>query len=581
MGANGPTGLPCQIGIIAGQLVIEPASDGGPGCRVVLGDGVKMTVDGQVIHERCEIVGTERIELDLGDRPATNAVSVDLKDRELEAEVTIQGTPGLAHRIMDQPIGTGLTIWREVERQTDPPQVEPRQISAALSEVGVRKGLMARAIAALIANPHEPHVVARGVPPEPSVDAILTLHLLESCQASPFFSVRAGALLASKTVARVGADGESVRGTPVPADPPYDPDIKIGRGVVCFTDPDGTQHFEAALDGRPVYDGLRISVEPTVKYNGDIDVSTGDVEVYGNLEVYGGVGEERKVWCSGDLMVSGGIEGAQIQALGAVSLQGPCLHSNVHSSAMGSVCLRLIGCLDEHLAALRGILAETSAMLVVATQAGQTPTFVQMARQATEARHLLVRKAVKEAVELLTAVGDEFFGAKLRTDLELILGVLSGFRDQASLGERDYVRALEHVEISLADAHDHTAPVSRVHYMQSSEFDCGGDLELTGQGVFTSEISVAGDFICTGSRATIRGGAVSVAGNVRAREIGAAGSARTVINLIGPTKQRDRLTAQRVHPGVRVGINDIELAYQYERNAVAVGVDDEGNVKDS
>lgn len=579
MSSEAGVGGGCQIGVRDGALVIEPATGEGAPCKVVLGDGVRMVVDGRPVHERCEILGSEVIELDLGDHPAENLVEVTFDPLELEASVAVKGSTGTAHAMMDQPPSAGLTIWREVVSHTPPPPLQPRDVSAALSGAGVHRGVMAREIAQLIANPYAaPVVVARGTPPGESTDAVVTRERLEESQHSPFFCVRAGALLATKTPAQIGAAGMSVKGQPVHARTPSDPDLVAGEGVELVIDDDGVNRLYALRDGRPVYDGGTVSVATTIQYVGDIDVGTGDVTVYGSLSITGGVGEERKVWASGTLDISGGIEGAEIEALGGVTLRGPVLHSKVHAGSRNSVYRDLAG----HLAPCRDDLArlvtESVAIHDISQQRGQTQAYTTVVRSLVEQRYLHVREALRNALEVVTRAGDMYFGDQLHGDLETAVGISQGLRDYLSAAPRTFTRACAHIDNAVGVALDTPSPVTSVHYLQSSELECAGDLVLTGQGVFTSDVVVGGDFTSAGHRSTIRGGVTSVGGIMRVNELGAAGSARTVVRLPGHTKIADRLTAQRVHPGVRVEIQDIEVVFQYERNAVAVGVDDDGTV---
>lgn len=571
-------GTPCTVAIRGGVLHVEPATGEGAPCLVVLGDGVRLSVNGVVVHERCELHGTEEVVVELGDEPAANLVDVELGERDLEAVVTVRSRPGTRHRMVDQEPTSGLTVWREVDGHPEPDAPAPSEISHALSGHGVTRGVLMREIGRLIAEPYGTSVVvARGTPPGEPVDAVLTHDQRDACAGDPLFTVPAGTLLATKTPAAPGADGESVRGNAVPARAPLDPALVAGAGTVAHTGSDGTVRVYSTVAGRPVYDEEAVAVASHLTLAGDVGVETGDVEVLGSLVVTGGVGEHRRVEATGSVEISGGAARAALRAGGALIVRGPCLHSDMVAGTRAAAWEPLTRCIADALPALRGLASDAAAVHSLAVQRGLDAAFASVIPGVARQRTPEVCDALAEAAEGAARLADRSTEA-LVADAMVIAGLIHGAERFADVDAAGFAAALDRLEAAVAsppggDEH----PSSQLSYVLTSTLSCVGDLEITGQGVLTSEVTVSGDLTCSGGRSTIRGGTTTVGGVVRAGEIGA-GATRTVVDLTGPTATRDRLVATRAHAGVRIEIAGVEIVLAQDRTGLTVGVDETGRV---
>lgn len=188
--------------------------------------------------------------------------------------------------------------------------------------------------------------IAKGRAPVMGSDAVVTyyfdLHPLKAGLINPDGSidyrergrmpyVRAHDLLATKTPMTEGVAGRDVHNVPIPVPDTQDVPLKCGEGARLSED---GLHVYADIDGQPnlSIDG-HISVFAELVIDGDVDFNTGNIDFDGNLTVKGAVLDGFTVRCGhlqaaeiraavlvtrGDIVVTGGIYGADIKAEGSV-----------------------------------------------------------------------------------------------------------------------------------------------------------------------------------------------------------------------------------------------------------------------
>lgn len=566
----------CRAGVVGGQLVVEPAVGGGDPCRVVIGDGVSLVVDGQRVHDRCDLTGTETVEVVLQGEPGHNVVEVALREQGLEAVVTVTAVPGTVYGLVDVAPAEQVTLRRSEPAPAPPAPLEAREVTAALSEAHVTHGVLVRDFAPFIADPYSaPVVLARGTEPGPSADAVVRAPAIEAGRNRPFHCVRQGDVLATKTPAVQGADGVAVTGAPIPARTPADPPLAAGDGATAVVADDGSVLVTATRDGKPVFADGELRVNESTSFNGDIDVATGDVVVYGSLTITGGI-DDRRVFASGSIEAGGGNERAQVTALGGVTFTGPLLNSVIVAGLRHSAGRRLAELLEPHVDTLRQFCAQVTQLRVAAAERGTDIPLTAIGPRVAMAFPAL-GGAVTDVLALLAEIGDDVFGQAMREDFELAQAVIAGQAD-VTVDPAEFGRVALHAAGALRRALTEPRPDALVAYLQNSRLEISGDLTITGQGAFTSDLVVGGDLKTDGSRSTIRGGVAEVGGEVRVAELGGHGGARTLVVLEGETTTPDRLKAEHVHPGVRVHINGLEVAFEVDASAVVLGVDAEGHI---
>ncbi len=190
------------------------------------------------------------------------------------------------------------------------------------------------------AAPIQKVLVARGDPPEKGIDARIELKVTPDKIAGTVIdktgrmdyrergcikNVKKGELLAIKIPFTEGRDGMDVFGNVIKALAGTDTVLVPTENVVISED--GLQ-YTAGVDGMvTLMDENNIGVCQMYQVPGDVDYSTGNLEMDGSLQITGWIRTGFDVRASCDIHVEGGIEGANVEAGGNILVKGGIIGS--------------------------------------------------------------------------------------------------------------------------------------------------------------------------------------------------------------------------------------------------------------
>jgi len=139
-------------------------------------------------------------------------------------------------------------------------------------------------------------------------------------------NVRKGQLIAQRIPAAQGIPGIAVTGEELPAKSGKEARFKLGKNVV--TDSEQIALY-AAIDGMiSLTERDKINVFPIFEVNGDVDYNIGNIDFVGSVVVRGRVLTGFKIKASGDIRITGSVEGADIEADGSVEISAGILGHN-------------------------------------------------------------------------------------------------------------------------------------------------------------------------------------------------------------------------------------------------------------
>lgn len=228
-------------------------------------------------------------------------------------------------------------------------------IDRALQEAGVIFGIDAAALQQVCDAREAAHVlVASGRAPVHGVDAQFEMlvdlardrapkvnaeGLIDFREHGDIPSVEVGTALMRRIPATAGIDGCDVRGTPQPATPGHDhPFAEPFAGVTVS--PDDPNMLVATLKGQPVCVPNGAMVEQVLTL-GNVDMDCGNITYDGSVRIDGDVMSGMKVHVSGDISVTGTVEGGELEAGGSIQVgAGIIAHAKV--KAGGSVSARFV-----------------------------------------------------------------------------------------------------------------------------------------------------------------------------------------------------------------------------------------------
>ncbi len=146
-----------------------------------------------------------------------------------------------------------------------------------------------------------------------SDDGNVDFHKLDLIQ-----SVVVGQVVATKMPAERGKAGKTITGRVIPSRDGRD--IKLSSGANTHLSPDGSQVI-ADINGQVIFKNNKIQIEPVFEVNGDVDLTTGDINFPGNVIIYGNVNDTFKVYSGANIEIKGNIGKSKVVAEGNIIIR--------------------------------------------------------------------------------------------------------------------------------------------------------------------------------------------------------------------------------------------------------------------
>lgn len=221
------------------------------------------------------------------------------------------------------------------------PTVE--SMKAVLNSIGVKYGIDEAQLAALENHPvySMDVIVARGTPPVNGEDGTVDILIETENKGKPkedsdgkvdlrdlgiVDNVQKGQVLCIIHPPTPGTPGISVKGEKLLQKPGKPAMIVAGANTELV---EGGSQIIAKIDGQFDFNGRKVCVNETFTVNNNVDNSTGNISVLGNLVVRGMVTAGFTIEAAGSITVVGFTESATIKAGGDVKLQGGVTGSSI------------------------------------------------------------------------------------------------------------------------------------------------------------------------------------------------------------------------------------------------------------
>ena len=227
-----------------------------------------------------------------------------------------------------------------------------------LKEAGVIHGIDDTELAAFLdaKDYGEPHVVAKATPPTDGDDGKLIFHFsTDERTGSPreigggrvdyrsldlYVPVTEGELLVTRTSATEGIAGTSVKGNPIKQRPGKETVLPRGKNVTVNNE---RTEMTASSSGMVDFVNNCINVSNLYTIKGDCDMSIGNIDFDGSINITGSVRSGHTIKATGGITVGGGVEAAKIIAGGSVEVKGGMQGSGKGSiEAGGSVTIMYV-----------------------------------------------------------------------------------------------------------------------------------------------------------------------------------------------------------------------------------------------
>lgn len=247
-------------------------------------------------------------------------------------EITVNPNHTTAFMAFSRPENGGLDITVE-------------KVMAALDEKNISYGILVDDInQAVEQRRYEENIcVAKWDMPQDGVDGTIKYFYNIETHAAPVENeqgivdyknlgvvrnITAGTPIATITLPTEGTPGKDITGRVVMQKKGIAAKVNVGTGTSLIND---GKEIIAAVDGNLVYKNGAFQVDETLVINGDVDVSSGNIDFIGAVTVKGSVFEGFRVTSKRDINVNGSANGAELSADGNISVKIGIINSVVDS----------------------------------------------------------------------------------------------------------------------------------------------------------------------------------------------------------------------------------------------------------
>lgn len=574
-----------------GKVYVRNPQGDAPPATITPEAGVRLYVNGAEKHgatpvrEEDEIVVTPEL------REEPGRATVMVAPNKLKAFVDIRLTKRVKYNILDAGPQQDLVLETGATSEDVMP-LDKEALRKLLAENNVTYGIIEEALSSLYEKPSNGRfLIAEGVSPEPPIDEKVEIHFSLAEEGKPmisengtadyrdlgrFSSVEVGALLATKHPGVPGKPGYRVNGEEIHPIPPKTVELEAGHGAALSAD---GKSVTAAISGRPLsrQSGSRciLFVDPQLTIKGDVNLTTGNINFRGCVKISGNVHEAMKVEAAGDVSIGGEVAEAVIDARGSVNARS-IISSSIRAGGQGVYYEKLkgpvtelvqllvqavksVGPLIEHAAARNQRLTPAAALLLLIDQRFQRIPHV------TKELAQIVEMAPQFKIKLPSEFKDTVWSLK---EMFLKLGI-------ATYGNLEPVKdALENLsamqsEISKLISSAHAKVIAQ--YVLNSDIEATGDIYITGQGAFNSNLVSGGKVKIDG---IFRGGEIDAQDNVY---IGKAGSDIGVKTIVKAARGKS-ITIKKAYPGVLLYIGKQIAEIAKPQREIHTSMDSEGRI---
>ncbi|TYO94477.1 DUF342 domain-containing protein [Desulfallas thermosapovorans] len=528
--------LPGKVWIKDNEIYVE----GLPGINVlpciIPTKGVDLFVNHQRVNGKTAVSEHDYIYVDLHVKKKPFHLTIDISKDGLIAYMSVQLQVETRYKLIDQPPKQHIELKTTTTTKKYCP-VGMDEILTRIEDAGIKYGVDYPAIQQFLANPRDgKYIIASGVPPTDSKDDVVDVlfhekvikHQYSNNEKIDFFnqksipSVDAGNLLAVKREGKVGQPGISVFGDIVLPKEPKKLVVRAGKGVRV----EGNMVF-ANMSGRPMVKRIGqvrlFYVEPYLRHYGDIDLSTGNQNFRGNIEVYGDVCNGVSVRAGGNIQIMGSVNRAKVMAMESV-LVDKCIGSIVQAGGdshyIGNcyITLKNLHADLKSLSTLVGVILDNPKLSEFKNQLPQIVLLLM------EKKFNRIPKLLKETVHIL-----EITPVDMPSEIKVLLEMIKEQIPPRNLTKHKLQLLIDYVELAkdfFAQLGDVPADVEVGHAF-NSVIAATNDVYVSSQGCFNTNITAGRNVFIGG---VMRGGKVYAKGSITVEEAGSEIGTKTILH---------------------------------------------------
>ncbi|WP_408956181.1 DUF342 domain-containing protein [Natroniella sp. ANB-PHB2] len=401
------------------------------------GEMIKMEMVDQVLQEKeIEDISYEKVSEALILDGEEVKIAPRKPELDRDAKVEIELTPDLMKAILNYypPLGGEVLSITDILQK-----LEEKSVVAGIQKEKLRE----------VFDPEErleDFVIAVGKGPIPGEDGVIEFKFnldqkknkvvelndgsVDFYNLNRIINVKQGEVIANKIPAVEGEPGRKVTGEKIPPAPVEKVELPQGENVEVSQD---GLTLTAEIDGQVIEKNGTINILKVYTVEGDVDLTTGNINFNGNVVINGNVRDNMEVKAEGNIQVNGSVYSAKLEAEGQIIVQQGFIGRNKGLlKAEGDILVEFIE---------NGII-EGGGNLAVKNAIMHSQIDVEEKIVVIEKKGLIVGGEVRAAQEIKANI----IGSDLDTSTKIRVGVNPELRDEFKNKEQLYFEKKEKLD---------------------------------------------------------------------------------------------------------------------------------------
>lgn len=532
------------VEIIDGKIIITDPQEGGKPGAILVGNDIKVSVDGLEIKGKKEVFKENEIEVIFNETTGARELKIDLAESYMEAYATIDYKPQYRYKLKDKKKNETAILEAEIESQINPPKYTIEEVKKELNNNKIIYGIIEENLKQCVENGGVKRLVAKGQQVINGKNDTIELKFktdkgseklkedevgnIDFKSIGSVEAVHKSDVIAVRQLGDEGQDGCDVTGRVKKHKPGKKIKLKVGEGCVLADE----NTIVAAIDGKPSIKSNAFFVYQVHEVRSDVDLKTGNIKFIGDVIVYGNVKEGMEVECGNNLDIEKDVERAKIKAGGNINIKGNLIAGKVFAGGEDVKKLKALKDLSglrEQIASLIEAIGEIKKFHLL----GKDKKDGEIVKILIENKYKMLPKLCLNVVTDLKLQDDNSNIENYNKLTDLIRSKLIGIAPISIHHYSELDLIISSIdEIIFGFKNTLSIPVDiRMAYCQDSNIQSSGDVFITGRGVYISDITANGSIYFLHEKSVARGGILRAKEEIKCRTVGSTAGVATKLQV--------------------------------------------------
>ncbi|SHE69424.1 FapA family protein [Alkalibacter saccharofermentans] len=514
-----------HVEIIDGKLAVTDATgkDSQPSV-FIKGPQMDTFLNGEKASVNTILSAQDQVSFAFEDIPAEKHLEVEFSNDKVCAYLTIERKYGKRFHLKDIP-KSRKTVLEPGFDLVEPKKVSFKECISTLVDYGIKRELIDEAAVREGCEAKETVKVVAAKGKSPVAGRKTEFYYCEELRDKEILQglepiVRKGDLLAKKIMpAIMGYPGMNVLGEIIEVLPVEDEELIPGKGAEKRGD-----ELYSLVDGRPFGKNGQIGVMPLLTVIGDLDKDTDDIDFDGDVVVKGNVQDNMVIRATGNVKIMGSVHHSQIFAMQNIDVEGKVVGGRLQAGDENSIFHVIVNIVEEMTIEIEKIFK------------GLHQVEVKDEREILEIINIgkdnldeLIKEMERSAVSMNIS--------QLETLNELKKSILHAFLEMKLLHRLGFAELKEIYQTlkdykNLMDEELKDIKILRVKYAKSATVNSSGDIIITGEGSYQSNLMAGRKVICEKSSSVVKGGTIIAGKQINAGVVGAPSEIATFCKVL-------------------------------------------------